>query len=116
MLSPLRSFSIKEGGLHIPRTKPSLPLHTKPEGRWLADEPPRLQEASTSRYNLWFTQEPAHKVATHCSLTLSRALKTCAKPKDVINELLGGFGELLQSVGSFSQTPAASNDLRWGFV
>jgi hypothetical protein len=39
----LRSFSMKDGGLHVPRTKPSSPLHTKLEGQWLAGEPPRLQ-------------------------------------------------------------------------
>jgi hypothetical protein len=61
------------------------------------DLPARLQEADTLRYNLWFTQEPAHKIATPCSSTLSRAnsttntLKACAKHNDVINDLLGGF-------------------------
>jgi hypothetical protein len=30
-------------GLHIPRAKMSTLLHTKPEGRWRASEPPRLQ-------------------------------------------------------------------------
>jgi hypothetical protein len=60
-------------------------------------EPPRLQGASTPRYNLWFTQDPAHKVATPCSLTLSRVnpstntLKVCAKSKDMIIKLLGGL-------------------------
>jgi hypothetical protein len=88
---------MKEEDLHVPRTKSSSPLHTKPEGRWLAGKPPRLQGAGTPRYNLWFTQEPAHKVATSYSLTHSRAnpstntLEACAKPKDVINELLGGL-------------------------
>jgi hypothetical protein len=57
----------------------------------------RLQGAGTLRYNLWFTQEPAHKATPSCSLSLSRAnpstntLKACAKPKDVRNELLGGL-------------------------
>jgi hypothetical protein len=88
---------MKEGGLHIPRIKPSSPLHSKLEGRRFAGEPPRLQRAGTPRYNLWFTQEIAHKAVTPCSLTLSRAnsstniLKACAKPKNVINELLGGL-------------------------
>jgi hypothetical protein len=31
MLPPLRTFSTKEGGLHVPHPV-SLPLHTKPEG------------------------------------------------------------------------------------
>jgi hypothetical protein len=30
---------MKEEGLHVPRIKPSSPLHTKPEDRRLADEP-----------------------------------------------------------------------------
>ena len=32
----------KGWGLHVPRIKPSTPLHTKPVGRRLAGEPPRL--------------------------------------------------------------------------
>jgi hypothetical protein len=105
MPSPLRSFSMKEGDLHVPRIKPSSPLHTKPEGQWLADEPPKLQGAGTPRYNLWFTQEPAHEAAMACSLTLSRAnsstntLKVCGKPKDVINKLLGGFENFSSECG-----------------
>jgi hypothetical protein len=88
---------MNEGGLHDPRTKPSSLLHTKPEGRRLAGKPPRLQRAGTPRYNLRFTQKPAHKAATPCSLPLSRAnlstntLKACPRPKDVINEILGGL-------------------------
>jgi hypothetical protein len=88
---------MKEGDLHVLRTKPSSSLHIKPEGRWLAGEPPKLQKAGTPRYNFWFTQELAYKAATTCSLALSRAnpstntLKACAKSKDVINELLDGL-------------------------
>jgi hypothetical protein len=36
----------------IPCTKLSLPLHTKPKGRRLADEPRRPQGAGTPRYKL----------------------------------------------------------------
>jgi hypothetical protein len=55
----------------------------------------KTPRAGTPKYNLWFTQELARKAATPCSLTLSRAnpsmntFKACAKPKNVINELLG---------------------------
>ena len=31
---PLSSFTKKGGGLHVPRTKMSSPLHTKPKGQW----------------------------------------------------------------------------------
>ena len=40
---PLRSFSTKNGGLHVPRTNMSMSLYTKPEGRRRAGKPPRLQ-------------------------------------------------------------------------
>jgi hypothetical protein len=85
---------VKEGGLHVPRIKLSSPLHTKPEGRWLADEPPELQGAGTPRYNFWFTQEPAHKASTPCSLKANpntNTLKACANPKNMINKFLGGL-------------------------
>jgi hypothetical protein len=58
---------------------------------------PRFQGTGTPRYNLWFTQEPAHKAATPRSLTLFRAnsstnaLKVCAKSKNMINKLLDGL-------------------------
>ncbi|RLM61033.1 hypothetical protein C2845_PM14G06510 [Panicum miliaceum] len=47
----LQSFSRKRG-LLVSRTKPSLPLHIKPEGQRLAGESPRLQEAGTPRLQL----------------------------------------------------------------
>jgi len=42
----------KDASLHVPRTKLSMPLRTKPEGRWLAIEPPMLQGAGAPRYNV----------------------------------------------------------------
>jgi hypothetical protein len=87
---------MEDGGLHV-HTRSSTPLHTKPEGRRLAGEQPRLQGVGTPRYNLWFTQEPAYKAGTPCSLTLSRSnrstntFKACVKPKDMINMLFNGL-------------------------
>ena len=45
--SPWSRFSLREivheGGVSVPRTILSTPLHTKLEGRWRAGEPPMLQ-------------------------------------------------------------------------
>ena len=58
--SSLREIAHK-GGVSVPRTKMSMPLHTKPEGRWLAGEPPKLQGGRRTVIQLWFTLEPQHK-------------------------------------------------------
>ena len=47
---------MKEGSPH-PRTKLSLPLHTKLEGRRLDNEPRILQGTSAPRLQVWFTLE-----------------------------------------------------------
>ena len=67
---PLRSFSMKDGSLHVPYTKLSSPLHTKPEGRWFAGEPLKLQ---APRYKLELHSSTSHK-AQHLALTLSQEL------------------------------------------
>ena len=64
---------MKDGGLHVPCTKLSTQLHTKPEGRRCAGEPPRLQRWLVHRDTRWFTLEPAHKVQ-HLALTVSQEL------------------------------------------
>jgi len=56
-LVTLIPFSTKEllhegWGLHVPCTKLSTPLHTKPEDRRHADEPSKLQGAGAPRYKL----------------------------------------------------------------
>jgi hypothetical protein len=71
MLFSLWSFPRRRG--LVPRTKLSSPLHTKLEGRRLADEPRRLQEAGTPKLQLRFTQEPAQGIYTllsHSNYTL----------------------------------------------
>ena len=45
----------------IPRTMLLTPLHTKPEGRWRAGEPPMLQGGRRTEIQVWFTLEPQHK-------------------------------------------------------
>ena len=67
---------MKEGSPH-PQTKLSVPLHIKPEGRKLAGEPPRLQEASTSGLERWFTLEPNTR-QQHLSLFLSLSVYNLA--------------------------------------
>ena len=62
-----------DGGLHVPCTKLSAPLHTKLEGRKRAGESQRLQEWSAHRGTSLFTQELAHKIE-HLALTLSQEL------------------------------------------
>jgi hypothetical protein len=52
MPSPLRNFSTKEEGLHVPRTKPSSLLHTKPEGWRLAGEPPKTTRGQHTKIQL----------------------------------------------------------------
>ena len=46
--SSLRELA-HEGGVSVPRTILSMPLHTKPEGRWRAGEPPMLQRGRLKR-------------------------------------------------------------------
>ena len=112
---PLRSFSKNDRGLHIPRTKPSSPLHTKPEGQILTDEPSSLPEAGTSSTKCGSRLEPAHK-AQYLALTLSRANpstnshKVCAKIYRCDRWALGWLGELLWCRCRLSRLFATSND------
>jgi hypothetical protein len=62
-------FPIKEGSSRS-RTKPSSPLHTKPEGRRLADKRQRLKGNGTPRLQRWFTLEPCTR-QQHLALSLS---------------------------------------------
>ena len=61
---------MKDGGLHVPHTKPSSLLHTWPEGRGLVGEPPKLQGAAAPRYKLEQLSSTGHR-AQHLALTLS---------------------------------------------
>ena len=64
---------MKDGDLHIPRTRSSMLLHTKSEGRRLASEPPKLQGADTPRYKLELHSSTTHK-AQDLALTLNLEL------------------------------------------
>ena len=69
---PLRSFSMKDGGLHVPWTRSSMPLHTKSEGRRLVGVSKTPRDRHTE-IQAWFTRGPAHK-AQRLALSLSHAL------------------------------------------
>ena len=58
-----------QGGVSVPRTISSTPLHTKPEGRWLAGEPPRLQGCRRTEIQVLIYSRTTHKAATPYSLT-----------------------------------------------
>ena len=70
--SSLREIA-HEGGVSVPRTKLSTPLHTKPEGRRLAGEPPRLQERPAHRDTIVVHSRTSTQGTTPCSLTQLRA-------------------------------------------
>ena len=65
----LRSFSMKDGGLHVPCTKLSTSLHTKPEGHRHTDGS-ILQGAGSPRYKLEVHSSATYK-AQHLALFLS---------------------------------------------
>jgi hypothetical protein len=80
MPPPLRSFSTKEGGLHVPPHKVSSPLHSKSEGRWRLSVSHLGPKASDEPCTPWFTQESPHKVGTtlhSLSSKLSLTLSIC---------------------------------------
>ena len=98
--SSLREIA-HEGGVSDPRTMSSTPLHTKPEGRWLAGELLMLQGAGAPRYKMVHSRTSTQGL-TPCSHTLSRANpstnthKACAKSKNLINFTLEWLGGVLQ--------------------
>jgi hypothetical protein len=106
MPSPLRSFFTKEGGLHISHIKPSSPLHTKLEGRWLADEPRRLQGAGTPRYKFEVHSRSSTR-SQHLALTLSLALHLT---KLVLNLMIWSMSSLV-SLENFFIVSVASHEL-----
>ena len=66
--SPWSRFSLRElvheGGVSVPRTMSSTPLHTKPEGRWLTGEPPIAPRGQHTVIQVWFTLELATRIST----------------------------------------------------
>jgi len=90
-----KELPIKDGGPHVPRTKLSTPLHTKPDGRWRVGKPPRLQGWPAHRDTKVIHSRTSSQGITPRPHTLSRANpstnthKACAKPKNLINLHLG---------------------------
>jgi len=64
---------MKNAGLHVPRTKMSMLVHTKLEGRKRAGESPRLQGAAHRDTSSIFTQAHHTRHNTLPSHTLFRA-------------------------------------------
>jgi hypothetical protein len=62
---------MEDGGLHV-HTRSSTPLHTKPEGRRLAGEPPRIPRDRHTKIKAQGSLKNQHKVTTSCSHTLFR--------------------------------------------
>jgi hypothetical protein len=108
---------MKDGDLHVLCTKISTPLHTMPEGRRRAGEPPRLQECRCTKVQDWFTLEPQHKATSPCSCTLSRAKpstythKDVLRTKDLITKHLDGLEKFL-GVGVTSRDSSNSKMAR----
>ena len=70
---PLRSFTKNGGGLHVPRTKLSMPLHAKSEGPWRCRRANKTPRGRRTELFFWFTLEPAHK-AQHLAISLTEEL------------------------------------------
>jgi len=87
-----------------PRTKLSTPLHTKPEGRRLAGEPPKLQGWPAHQDTSLVHSRTIAQGSKPCLITHSRAnlaltlTKLVLKTKDLIFMLLDGL-EVFLGVG-----------------
>ena len=82
---PLRSFTKMGGGLHVPRTKMSSPLHTKPEGRWRCwrvTKTPRIDGTPSTSLSSSQAQHTRHTtLLSHSNLSYPSTLTY----KDVLN-------------------------------
>ena len=70
---PQKSFTKKGGGLHVPRTKMSSPLHTKPEYRGRCRRATKTPRGRHTEYKRWFSPRTKAQGTQPCSLTHSRA-------------------------------------------
>ena len=106
----LRSFSTKDGGLHVPCTKSSTPLHTKPEGRRLAGEPAKLKGWAAHQDIRMVHSRTTAQGSKSCLITHSRAnlaltlTKLVLRTKDLIFMLLDGLEMFLGVCGKFSNS------------
>ena len=82
---PLRSFTKMGGGLHVPRTKMSSSLHTKPEGRWRCRRATKTPSGQHTEYKMWLSPRTKAQGTQPCSLTHSRANLTLTLTKHVLN-------------------------------
>ena len=100
----LRSFSTKEGGLHIPRTKLVVAAPHQAGGSKTCrrvTKTPRM--AGSPRSSCWLTQEPATRYNTlllHSLMSYPSTLtyKDVLKLKNLITLFLGWLGDVLQCV------------------
>ena len=80
-----------------PRTKLSTPLHTKPEGRRLAGEPPKLQGWPAHQDTILVHSRTTTQRSKPCLITHSRAnltltlTKLVLRTKNLISMLLDGL-------------------------
>ena len=94
--SSLREIA-HEGGVSVPRTMLSMPLHTKPEGRWLAGEPPKLQGWLAHQDTMLVHSRTTAQGSKPCLITHSRAnlalilTKFVLRTKDLNSMLLDGL-------------------------
>ena len=94
--SSLREIA-HEGGISVPRTISSTPLHTKPEGRWLAGEPPKLQGWPAHQDTRMVHFRTTAQGSKPCLITHSRAslaltlTKLMLRTKVLISILLDGL-------------------------
>jgi len=94
--SSLREIA-HEGGVSVPRTKLSTQLHTKPEGRWLVGEPPKLQGWPAHQDTMLVHSRTTAQGSKPCLITHSRAnlalilTKLVLRTKDLISMLLDGL-------------------------
>ena len=101
---PLRSFSTKEGGLHVPRTKLVDAAPHQAGGSLTCrrvTKTPRM--ADSPRSSCWLTQEPATRyniLLLHSLMSYPSTLtyKDVLNLKDLMSLLLGWLGDILQCV------------------
>ena len=101
---PLRSFSTKEGGLHVPCTKFVIAAPHQTEGSKTCrrvTKTPRM--AGSPRSSYWLTQEPATRYNTlllHSLMSYPSTLtyKDVLNLKDLITLFLGWLGDVLGCV------------------
>ena len=112
---PLRSFSTKEGGLHVSRTKLVVAAPHQAGGSKTCrrvTKTPRMAGSPSS--SCQFTQEPVTRYNTlllHSLMSYPSTLtyKDVLNLKDLITSLLGWLGDVLQCVQVFTEFQQLQN-------